>query len=277
MTQALWPEMETEALPTREQPVLAVVMRPVDDDDALTWVFPFNRPLPPGDGDNQAFAVNTTDGTVVYDVAFALVWARDGSVLNRNEAYAFASCEGCAAVAVGFQVVMAIGKVGVAVPENLAGAVNYACISCVTYVLASQLVVTLPAELSPSAMEELTALWEEIRAYGEHIPQASLADLQSDLEQFKSRILEVIERDTSQSLAATTTTVVTTTAAPATAVATTTIAPLRATVAPQVTTTLVPEEEPQPTVATTSTTDATPTSTSDPTTTTTNPGFDPNP
>ena len=32
-------------------------------------------PLPPGEGDNQALAVNTEDGSVAYDVSFALVWA----------------------------------------------------------------------------------------------------------------------------------------------------------------------------------------------------------
>ena len=33
----------------------------------------------PGEGDNQALAVNTTDNTVQYDVAFALVWVEDDS------------------------------------------------------------------------------------------------------------------------------------------------------------------------------------------------------
>ena len=47
----------------------------------------------PSEGDNQALAVNTTDGTVVYDVAFAMVWVDgDEPVTNTNEAYAAASC-----------------------------------------------------------------------------------------------------------------------------------------------------------------------------------------
>jgi putative peptide zinc metalloprotease protein len=210
-------------LPTRDRPTLAVVMRPKDG-GGQTWVFPFNRPLPPGEGDNQALAVNTTDGTVVYEVAFALVWVRDGSVTNRNEAYAFASCEGCAAVAVGFQVVMIVGEVDVVVPENLAGAVNYACVSCVTYALATQLVVTLPHELSDAANAELAALWEEIRAFGEDIEGVPLSDLESHLESFKSRIVDVIARDlgvvpgapaTAETLPSTTTIASTTTVASA--------------------------------------------------------------
>ena len=68
-------------------------------DAAQPWVFPFNKPLAPGEGDNQAMAVNTTDDTIQYDVAFALVWVEDDSpALNTNEAYAFASCTNCAAV-----------------------------------------------------------------------------------------------------------------------------------------------------------------------------------
>jgi putative peptide zinc metalloprotease protein len=38
------------------------------------WVFPFDPPAPPGEGDNQALAVNTTDGSTVYDMAIAVVW-----------------------------------------------------------------------------------------------------------------------------------------------------------------------------------------------------------
>ena len=135
-------------LPTKDDPVLGMVLVPVDDtkidgpptpttdgsptpaaerdpgarhsgpgrpaaQDPATetspdepWVFPFDQPLPPEEGDNQALAVNTTDDTVTYDVAFALVWADDNEVLNVNEAHAYASCSDCVAVAVAFQVVL---------------------------------------------------------------------------------------------------------------------------------------------------------------------------
>ena len=175
--------------------MLAIVLIPVNDADAPSWVFPFDRPLPPGEGDNQALAVNTTDGTVIYDVAFALVWARDGSVLNSNEAYAFARCDQCASVAIGFQIIIAVGEVDVAIPENLAGAVNYACVSCVTYALAKQLVITLPADLSPEAMAQLDALWSEISQFGENVRGVPLSELQSRLEQFEQQILAIGEQE----------------------------------------------------------------------------------
>jgi putative peptide zinc metalloprotease protein len=247
---AIWPDRTTD-VPSRERPTLAVVMVPVNDDNAPTWVFPFNRPAPPGEGDNQALAVNTKDGTVVYQVAFALVWVTDGSVTNTNEAYAFASCTNCAAVAVGFQVVLVLGDVDVAIPQNLAGSVTYSCVSCVAYALASQLVVTLPGELGPTAMDELARIWDEIKVFGENIADVPLSDLQAHLDGYKSRIVAIIERD-AQQVGTTTTSIAT---------ATTTEATPTATAQPQAPTTEPPLiESPQTThdVATTTATTATP-------------------
>ena len=103
-------------------------------------------------------AINTTDNTVVYDAAFALVWATDAKhAMNINEAHAYASCNNCAAVAVAYQVVFVVDmddtNDNVAVPQNLAGALNYECVNCITYALARQLFVTLDEDLSPTAKE----------------------------------------------------------------------------------------------------------------------------
>ena len=81
----------TPPLPRTVRPRRTPRPGPGDDDSAAsdTWIFPFDEPLAPGEGDTQAVAVNTTDDTASYAVAFALVWA-DGSepVDNVNEAYA---------------------------------------------------------------------------------------------------------------------------------------------------------------------------------------------
>ena len=208
--------------PTQEEPGLALVMVPRDggaidpaatgpadgagapdsaggEGGANTWVFPFDQPLPPDEGDNQALAVNTTDDTVVYDLAFAMIWV-DGEepVTNTNEAYAAASCEDCAAVAISFQVVLVVGDADTVVPANLATAVNYNCVRCLTYALASQLVVTLDGPLSDEGMAALRDLWAEIAAYAGSIPGRSLSELQGALEDFQDRILEVIESDPSR-------------------------------------------------------------------------------
>ena len=42
-------------------------------------------PAAPEEDGNQALAVNTTDGSVAYDVAFALVWAEDGETVGHRQ------------------------------------------------------------------------------------------------------------------------------------------------------------------------------------------------
>ncbi|HEU4812462.1 MAG TPA: hypothetical protein VFT00_10010 [Nocardioides sp.] len=200
---------DVSALGTRAKPELALIMVPHDTSGSTTdatasggdaaqpgaWVFPFNQPLPPGEGDTQALAVNTTDDTVVYDVAYALVWADDTQVTNTNEAFAAASCTDCAAVAVAFQVVMVIGDADVIVPQNLAVAANYNCVRCLTYALASQLVVTLSGPLGEESMAALQEVWAEIGRFAQHITEVPLSELQAALEGYQQQILDIIEQD----------------------------------------------------------------------------------
>jgi putative peptide zinc metalloprotease protein len=178
-------------------PDTGAVPAPGSGDTAVhPWVFPFGKPLQPGPGDNQALSVNTTDNTVTYDVAFALVWVEgDAPALNRNEAYAFASCTGCAAVSIGFQVVLVLGDNHVAAPQNISAAVNYNCVNCLTYALAIQLFVTLDGPLSDAATAELDALWRQISDFGTHITEVPLSEIQSTLTGFEQQILRVIEKD----------------------------------------------------------------------------------
>ncbi|WP_190605230.1 hypothetical protein [Arthrobacter ipis] len=227
-TVALWPD--GTKLPTREQPQLSMVLVPrqgaapasapgktdpgqgqgqpgPDTDQSLgtatgnttppSWVFPFDKPPAPEEDGNQALAVNTTDGSVSYDIAFALVWAEDGPVDTRNEAYAFASCTDCAAVAVGFQVVLIVGQADVVVPENLSAAANYNCVRCLTYALASQLVLTLDGPLSRDGMARLNALWQEIAEFGRTLQSVPLSEIEGRLGAYKEQLMEIIRTDPS--------------------------------------------------------------------------------
>ena len=152
----VWPRDDTQR-PTPQHPQLAIVLIPRDP-VGQTWVFAFNRPAPPGPGDNQSMAVATRDGSIIYDVAFALVTATSDAVLNSNEAYAFASCTRCAAVAVSFQVVLIIGNAHSIAPKNVSAAVAYNCISCLTAAIAIQLDHSLPAAPTGSTATQLAAL-----------------------------------------------------------------------------------------------------------------------
>ena len=62
-------------------------------------------------------------------------------------------CDSCAAVAVAFQVVFVIDTDetddNIVAPQNLAGALNYDCVNCLTYALAEQIIITLDRPLTP--------------------------------------------------------------------------------------------------------------------------------
>ena len=200
-TSAVWDR--NDPLPTRAAPQLAMVLVPRDPSSgAQTWVFPFDKPLAPGEGDNQAMAVNTTDGTIVYDTAFALVWVEDGAdATNTNEAYAFASCTTCAAVAVGFQVVFVVGDNDVAAPENLAGAVTSDCVNCLTYALARQLFLTIDEPLSDATMKKLDRIWKRIAKYGKRINRGKvpLSEIEKRLDRYEHRIRAIVAADQPES------------------------------------------------------------------------------
>ena len=195
-----WPDADSR--PTREHPELALVLVPRENPSsghAESWVFPFDKPLEPGKGDNQALAVNTKDGTIQYDVAFALVWVTDDSpALQKNESYALASCSDCAAVSIAFQVVLVTGDNHVAAPQNIAAAVNYDCANCLTYALATQLFVTLDGPLSEGAMRDIAELWEEIAEFGANIDDVPLAEIQDRLTEFEEQILAIAEQEQEQ-------------------------------------------------------------------------------
>ena len=190
--QTIWPAGTT--LPTADHPAVALVMTPKDSGANLpTWVFPFDRPAPPRPGDNQAMSIVTTDGGSAYNVAFALVWANSDSVLNANEAYAFASCTKCVAVAIAFQVVVVVGDAHLVAPANISEAINYNCISCVTAALAVQLVLQVPDQLSDQAMAELTKLWSQIMHWSKHLDGLTFAQIQAKIQQFEDQIIAIVK------------------------------------------------------------------------------------
>jgi len=196
-------------LPTRSDPQLALVLVPSDDQGTGSgrdggssspdtpaeepWVFPFDQPLPPAEGDNQALATNTTDDSVRYDVAFAMVWATGNEVLNVNEAHAYASCSNCVAVAVAFQVVLIMDDAQVVVPQNLAVAANYDCYRCITAAIASQLVLSVEGEPGEEQLLALGAVWNQLIELGQNITSYSLDQITQQLEQIKSAIIDILD------------------------------------------------------------------------------------
>jgi putative peptide zinc metalloprotease protein len=125
--------------------------------------FPFVLPSPPGPGGTQALALNTKDGTVVYNVAYALVTVSGGAaVSNTNSAFAIAHCQRCTTVAVSFQIVLVIGHSNTIAPTDAAGALNDGCVTCTTTAIADQMVITLESQPSQTLISELEASLQQL-------------------------------------------------------------------------------------------------------------------
>ncbi|MDA2894839.1 M50 family metallopeptidase [Mycolicibacterium sp. BiH015] len=247
--QAVWDT--SSAMPTKQSPQLALVLTPKTGPEMRGgsgvgstatapqgWVFPVDKPLAPEPGDVQALAINTTDGTAEYEAAFAMVWVTDDSdAMNVNEAQAYASCNSCAAVAIAYQVLFVVDNDdtddNVVAPQNLAGALNYECVNCLTYALARQVFVTLDEPLSEDAMRQLDKVWSEMKMFQLQIELGLVRpeDIETRLGEYTEQILgivaaeqpEAVASQTESSTAPTTTTsgVPTTTSSPTSTVATT--------------------------------------------------------
>ena len=120
---------------------------------------------------------------------------RTATVQTDNEAYALASCEGCTAVAVAFQVVLVVGEGAPLAPANIAVAASADCTSCLTWSTAVQLFVTLDGPLGEDATARLEDLWREVMAYAADIGSQPLDEIQARLTEFEEQVLAIVEED----------------------------------------------------------------------------------
>jgi putative peptide zinc metalloprotease protein len=174
-------------------PVKAVETGPIAS--ARNGSLRFALPLPPREGDNQALAVNTRDGRLVFDSAYALVEIVDGtSVDTRNEAWALASCADCVTVAVAFQVVLVVADSHVVVPVNIAVGANDQCLRCVTSALAVQIVATLDEAVPQSVRAELIAAMAQLNRVQASVRQLDLDAAHAQVLAVEQEILSILER-----------------------------------------------------------------------------------
>jgi putative peptide zinc metalloprotease protein len=160
---------------------------------APAWPFPFDPPEAPGEGDNQSLAVNTVDGSSVFDSALALVWVTDGGPVDQsNEAYALASCSNCTTTAVSFHVVIVIGYAQIITPSNTAVALNYLCVECLTQALAVQAVTTLAAMPDEATLASLSAIWAQLEAQSETFELLPLEQVYAELVAAQTEILAIL-------------------------------------------------------------------------------------
>lgn len=89
---------------------------------------------------NAAQAVNTEDGSSLFDFAFDIRRVAGDTVDQTNAAVAYANCDNCQTVAVAIQIVLVTTDPKVVSPTNVAVAVNEGCTTCSTLAAAYQFV-----------------------------------------------------------------------------------------------------------------------------------------
>ncbi|HKY75279.1 MAG TPA: hypothetical protein VJS45_04005 [Acidimicrobiia bacterium] len=151
-----------------------------------------------GNGDdNTAVAVNTEDGASVFRLAFSIRRVANGVIDETNSAYALASCTECQTVAVAFQIVLALGDVDVAVPENRAVAYNDQCAECVTYASAAQIVLGFDrlARFTADGRQRLAALQQMLRSLEERAPTLTVTELNAAVQAAKAELVAILEQE----------------------------------------------------------------------------------
>ncbi|HZQ28498.1 MAG TPA: hypothetical protein VFA94_12435 [Acidimicrobiales bacterium] len=115
--------------------------------------------------DNSAIAVNTKDGSSLFQLAFQVTWVTGDTVNATNTAVAYASCTNCTTVAIAIQIVLVVGSPSVFTPQNVAVAVNDQCNLCNTLAMAYQLVIQVsgPVRLTPEGLRQLHDIRKQLR------------------------------------------------------------------------------------------------------------------
>lgn len=118
--------------------------------------------------DNVAEAVNQTDGSEIFRLAFAIDRIMSGDPTDpTNLAFAYSSCENCRTTAIAIQVVLSSTPPDQPVtPLNMAVAVNENCQSCETVALAYQIVLHSdePIKLTGEGKQKVRDILERIAA-----------------------------------------------------------------------------------------------------------------
>jgi putative peptide zinc metalloprotease protein len=119
------------------------------------------------DGDNAAVAINTKDGSSLFEFAFSLTKVTGDVVDNENAAVAYASCENCRTTAIAIQIVLVVGSPSTVTPKNYAVSVNENCSLCQTFATAFQFVIGVEdasVGLTRQGERELRQILREFKA-----------------------------------------------------------------------------------------------------------------
>jgi putative peptide zinc metalloprotease protein len=119
-------------------------------------------------GANSAIAINTKDGSNLFDLAFAIRHVMGDTVEQENAAVAYASCTSCQTTAIAIEIVLVEGDPTTVSPSNVAIAVNQSCNLCDTFATAFQFVVSTggPVHFTQEGIQALHEVRKEIESWG---------------------------------------------------------------------------------------------------------------
>ena len=165
------------------RPLLALVLSAV----AALALVALNPAQAQAQDTNAAIAVNTKDGSSVFDFAFAIRGVTGDVVDQTNAAVAYASCTDCQTVAIALQIVLVESDPSVVTPTNLAVAMNVECATCLTVALAYQFVVGNggPVRFTAEGRREIARIRREFKR---------LRKLGLPLDELNKRVEGLIER-----------------------------------------------------------------------------------
>lgn len=145
--------------------------------------------------DNSAVAINTTDGASVFELAFSISRTMQPVVESTNVAVAYSSCTDCRTVAIAIQVVLVMGDVDTATPENVAIAINEACTACETLAAAYQFVLGTggPVRFTKAGRRQIHEIRRALRRLGtQDLP---LSEIASRLKELTGMLRQVLETE----------------------------------------------------------------------------------
>lgn len=145
--------------------------------------------------DNSAVAVNTEDGTSIFELAFDIHEVTGEVVDSTNAAVAVSSCEDCQSIAIAFQIVLVFSDPEVVTPENVAVAVNYECTSCISFASAFQWVIGTggPVEFTKEGKKRLKAIKRRLKWLRRR--DLTLEELIAELEEIRAEIADILETE----------------------------------------------------------------------------------
>lgn len=166
-----------------------------EDQSTTRGTWPFPLPEPPAEGDNRAMAVNTTDDSVVVDMAVSWALVTASEVEQQNEAWALASCEDCLTRAVAFQVLLLLDGANVITPVNAAVAANYECTRCTTEAIAVQLVVSITGLPSAEAQALIDEAMNRVERLEADLHTLSAEQVYYVLQASQAEIMQILRDD----------------------------------------------------------------------------------